>query len=38
MKVFGIVAIVVIVLVAVLLIARGGEHGPSRHGVAAPAR
>ena len=31
-KVFGIVALVVIVLFVVLLIAGGGEHGPARHG------
>jgi hypothetical protein len=30
-KVFAFVAIVLIALVAVLLIAGGGEHGPGRH-------
>lgn len=30
-KVFALVAIVLIALVAVMLIAGGGEHGPGRH-------
>jgi hypothetical protein len=32
-KVFGAVALVVIVLFVVLLVAKGGEHGPGRHGL-----
>jgi hypothetical protein len=33
-KVFGIVALVVILLFVVLLVTgRGGEHGPGRHGM-----
>lgn len=30
-KIFGIVALAVIVLVVILMIASGGEHGPGRH-------
>jgi len=30
-KVFGIIALVVVLLVGVLLLAGGGEHGPGRH-------
>lgn len=30
-KVFGIVALVVVGLLVVLLLAGGGEHGPGRH-------
>jgi hypothetical protein len=30
-KVFGIIALVVVVLFVVVLVIRGGEHGPSRH-------
>jgi hypothetical protein len=32
-KVFGILAIVVALLFVVMLLAGGGRHGPSRHGV-----
>lgn len=36
-KVFGIIALVVILVFVVLLVTgRGGEHGPSRHGAATP--
>jgi ABC-type transporter Mla subunit MlaD len=30
-KVFGIIAVFVVLLVVVLLVFGGGEHGPSRH-------
>ncbi len=30
-EVFGAIALVVVVLVAVLLLTGGGDHGPSRH-------
>jgi hypothetical protein len=30
-KVFGIIAAAVILLLAIVLVTRGGEHGPSRH-------
>jgi hypothetical protein len=30
-KVFGVIALVVVVLFVVLLLVRGGEHGPGRH-------
>ena len=30
-KVFGLIALVVIVLFVVVLLVRGGEHGPGRH-------
>lgn len=30
-KVFGVIALIVIVLFVVVLLARGGEHGPGRH-------
>jgi hypothetical protein len=30
-KVFGVIALVVIVLFVVVLLLRGGEHGPGRH-------
>jgi hypothetical protein len=31
-KVFGAIALVVVVLFVVVLLIRGGEHGPGRHG------
>jgi hypothetical protein len=31
-KVFGAIALVVVVLFVLVLILRGGEHGPGRHG------
>lgn len=31
-KVFGAIALVVVVLFLVVLVIRGGEHGPGRHG------
>ena len=31
-KIFGAIALVVIVLFVVVLLIRGGEHGPGRHG------
>ena len=30
-KVFGVIALVVVVLFVVVLLVRGGEHGPGRH-------
>jgi len=34
-KVFGSIALVVVVLVAILLLTGGGDHGPTRHGTPA---
>ena len=34
-KVFGVIALVVVVVFVVLLLARGGEHGPGRHSLGA---
>jgi ABC-type transporter Mla subunit MlaD len=35
-KVFGIIALLVVLLFVVLLVTgRGGDHGPGRHGIAA---